>query len=485
MKINKVLASWFPSLRKRGTQSRDEQAYRFVWIGTLIFLAACLLGGGYNLPSAPGLALIRPIGIALIAFLLMVPPRPHAIAMQIPMILLGAFTATIAVQLVPLPPGLWSRIPGRLELVGLVNAVGDGGVWRPLSLTPAITLSSLLATLTGWVIVLAFTRLPGHRRRALAGVVILMALASCIVGLFQMINGSESAWYFYKTDGSVSGLLANRNHQATLLAATLPLLRVWVLEGATAVQFRRSITASLLGLFMLGMILLTGSRSGLVQALIGVIAAYTIAPVSWRNLTSSRRRRTKGAAIARLGLRWGLLALPVILVAATIWAGRDLSIQRLFTADYANETRIRALPTTLDLVRDYFPFGSGFGSFDTVFRMHEPDNLLKPTFFNRAHNDYLELAITGGVMSLIVLMMFLAWAAWMAVQAFRRPWREDDVLHARAGLVVILLLALASVSDYPLRAPLIAVVAAIAVSWVACCRKPAAHPTVQIKHVPE
>lgn len=482
--MNKAFASWVPSFGSRRTRHKNDSTASLAWVGTLIFLALCLLGGGSNLPSEPGLVLIRPVGIIVIAALLMVPPRPQTIAMRVPLIMLAAFTATIAVQLVPLPPGLWSRIPGRSELVDLVTAVVQGGVWRPLSLTPTITLSSLLATLTGWVVALAFTRLPGHRRRAFAGIVILMALASCIVGLLQMINGSNSAFYFYKTDGSVSGLLANRNHQATLLAITLPLLRVWALDGSTDGKFRRSITAGLLGLFMLGMILLTGSRSGLVQALIAVIAVYAIAPVSWRKVASTSRRKSRGATIIRLSSRWGLLALPFLLVAATIWAGRDLSIQRLFTADYANETRLRALPTTLSLVRDYFPYGSGFGSFDTVFRMHEPDNLLKPTFFNRAHNDYLELAITGGLMSLLVLAVFLGWAGWMAVCAFRRPWHEEGVLHARAGLVTILLLSLASLSDYPIRAPLIAAVAAIATCWVAGARLPSSRDPAQDANTP-
>jgi O-antigen ligase len=433
----------------------------------LLFLALCLAGGGSNLPSVPALVILRPLAILLVAAFLMMPARPHAAAMRVPVLLLAAFTATIAVQLVPLPPELWSRIPGRSDLAELVNAVGQGAVWRPLTLTPTITVSSLMATLTGWVVVLAFTRLPARRSGTLAGVVILMALASCIVGLFQVIGGTSSVFYFYKTDGSISGLLGNRNHQAAFLAATLPLLRVWMLAGPTEARLRRGIIAGLLGVFILGMILLTGSRSGLVLAMIGTVAAYTIAPVSFRTMASGERRTTGRAMLGGRALRWGLLALPLLLVGATIWAGRDLSIQRLFTADYANETRLRALPTTLALVRDYFPFGSGFGSFDTVFRLHEPDALLKPTFFNRAHNDFLELAITGGLPSVLVLAAFLCWVAWKGFDAFRSSWRDAGVLHARAGVVTIIVLAAASVSDYPLRAPLISAVAVIAACWIA------------------
>lgn len=473
-----------PQRRSRGRsdthaktlEPRDRNA-RAAWIGLLFFLGVCLLGGGSNLPTVAPLIVLRPVAILLIAGLLILPSRGDG-AMRTPMLLLAFLTATIAIQLVPLPPRLWSSLPGHAPFADFLADIGQGGVWRPLSLTPGITLASFLATLTGWAIILAFTRLPPERRQALSTVVVVMALVSCLVGLLQVIGGSTSMFYFYSSDGSISGLLGNRNHQAALLAATLPLVRVWMVEGRPEAQVRRTIVASLVGVLLLGMILLTGSRSGLALALIGTTAAYTIAPLKFpRRKKDGRRgagdRRRDLAAVAR----WGALLLPLVLVGAAIATGRDLSIQRLTGDDLDTEIRLRALPTTLALVKTYFPFGSGFGSFDAVFRMHEPDSLLRPTFFNRAHNDYLELAITGGVLPVIALIVFFIWAGAMTWASLRRSWREPGVLHARAGAAILVIFAAASLSDYTLRPPLMSAVAVIAVCWLAYGRERPARET--------
>ena len=443
-----------------------DRKTRAVWIGLLFFLGICLMGGGSNLPTVAPLIVLRPVAILFIAALLIVRARRDW-PMRMPVLLLAIFTATVAVQLVPLPPGLWSALPGRTPFADFLTSIGQGGIWRPLSLTPAITLGSLLATLTGWAIVLAYVRLPQQRQYALSTVVIVMALVSCFIGLLQVIGGSASVFYFYSSDGSISGLLANRNHQAALLAATLPLVRVWMVQGRPEALVRRTIVASLVGVLLLGMILLTGSRSGLVLALIGTIAAYTIAPFALKSRKTSRRAGSDRWATMSAIARWGALLLPIVLVGAAIATGRDLSIQRLTGDDIDAEIRLRALPTTLSLVKTYFPFGSGFGSFDAVFRMHEPDSLLRPTFFNRAHNDYLELAITGGVLPVIVLAIFLIWAGAMTWASMRRPWRDPGVLHARAGAAILFIFAVASVSDYTLRPPLMSAIAVIAVCWLA------------------
>ena len=44
----------------------------------------------------------------------------------------------------------------------------------------------------------------------------------------------------------------------------------------------------------------------------------------------------------------------------------------------------------------YLPFGAGLGAFDTVFRSVEPLAELDPTYFNQAHNEYLETWLEAG-----------------------------------------------------------------------------------------
>ena len=117
--------------------------------------------------------------------------------------------------------------------------------------------------------------------------------------------------------------------------------------------------------------------------------------------------------------------------------------------------------------RDFAWTGSGFGSFDPLFRMYEPDAMLKPTNFNHAHNDWLELALTGGVPALAVLTLFVGWASVQMARCWRAPGATAMVLSARGGGIALLVLGAASISDYPLRTPLMAALMTLSCAWLA------------------
>jgi O-antigen ligase len=125
--------------------------------------------------------------------------------------------------------------------------------------------------------------------------------------------------------------------------------------------------------------------------------------------------------------------------------------------------RRRGLGTVLAMTAQYFPLGSGFGGFDPVFRLHEPDNLLKPTYFNHAHNDFLEVVLDGGLPAGIILAAAALWWARRSVVAWRSI--SIDRLPA-AGSMIIFLVGVASVFDYPARTPIIMALLAIAAVWL-------------------
>ena len=116
----------------------------------------------------------------------------------------------------------------------------------------------------------------------------------------------------------------------------------------------------------------------------------------------------------------------------------------------------------------YFPFGSGFGSFVRVFQIDEPDSVLLPTYVNHAHNDWLELFMTGGVPALLLVGLGVLAYCWRSFRVWIVPRGNADSLRfARLGSVVLLLYGLGSVGDYPLRVPSLMSVAMIAAVWLA------------------
>jgi O-antigen ligase len=165
----------------------------------------------------------------------------------------------------------------------------------------------------------------------------------------------------------------------------------------------------------------------------------------------------------------GILVAVALFVMLSVAADRAASIDRVFDLDAAQDMRTRGLPIVLQMIGAYFPVGTGFGSFDPVFRLHEPFDLLKPSYFNHAHNDFLEIILNGGLPGALLLMGAIAWWAIRSVNA----WRGGSTT-ARLGSATVFLILVASVSDYPLRTPQMMAVLAIAALWMGDRRHPAA-----------
>jgi len=159
-----------------------------------------------------------------------------------------------------------------------------------------------------------------------------------------------------------------------------------------------------------------------------------------------------------------LLALAVLIVTALTFS-RAESVQRLFAIDPVDDARVRLLKPLIGMIRTFLPFGSGFGSFDPVYRGFEPFGNLAVTFMNQAHNDYLQFMLEGGVPALALLLAFLGWWGWTSVRLWRKSGSETVAL-GRLGSILLLLILLASLTDYPVRTPLMMVIAAQASAWM-------------------
>ncbi len=116
------------------------------------------------------------------------------------------------------------------------------------------------------------------------------------------------------------------------------------------------------------------------------------------------------------------------------------------------------------------PLGSGFGTFVPVYDKFAPPTLLGGEYVNHAHDDWLELWLTGGVPAIVLAIGFLAWFAastfrlWSSGEQPQAP--VLDLVLARAAPMAIGLLLLHSAVDYPLRTEALMVVFAIACAYL-------------------
>lgn len=435
--------------------SRFRPTLSFVLLASL--LAVLWLAGGASRADVAGQVVARAASwIALIVALLFC-ERPVVGASRPLYLLLGGAMLLAILQLVPLPPAIWQSLPGRSIFVEAAAASGQAQPWRPWAIVPGGTLNALSSLIVPAVVLLLATDLSEVEHRRLAGLLLAMVVGSMLLGLLQFSGAEIRIPLINSFIGEPSGNFANRNHFALFLAIGCLLAATWAFASRTTAHWRIPVAIGLLIVFMLT-ILASGSRAGLIVGGIAIIVGPLMVRRNIRRLLKSYPRWILPAAIASaagLVIAMGLVA---------VLAGRAVSISRLASVNVGQDMRGQGLPVVLDMIREYFPAGSGLGGFDPVFRVHEPVEFLGPNYFNHAHNDFLEIALDGGVFGLSLLLAALIWWFWTGM----RSWiGEGERAFARLGSAIIFLILIASLSDYPARTPIMMAVLAISGVWLA------------------
>jgi O-antigen ligase len=370
-----------------------------------------------------------------------------------PVIGFGLIYLLLLVQLIPLPTGVWAAMPGRGLYHVLAEETGSSA-WRPLSISPDLTLNAVGALLPPTAIGLIALALDFRRRLLLARLIVGIGCVSALLGLLQLAAGGTSLHLFRVTsEGSAVGLFANRNHQAVLMSCCLPLTAAVASIGLQEEgSSRRRIAFAGAAVFLLVIgLAATGSRMGLLLGSIGLGSAawiYGAAAGGIRSFAPRSRLAWTGVAV--------VAAVPLLALIL-----RTGAVARL-ASDPVDTTRSAALRPMMEVARAFLPLGSGFGTFDPAFRRFEPDSLLSTIYFNQAHNEPVQLAIEGGLPALLLLLFFLVWwsrAALSAARSYRSPSKRP---LSRAMVAVTVILLLSSLVDYPLRTPFLSGLFALA-----------------------
>jgi len=420
----------------------------------VLLLSALWIAGGASRPDVMGQIVARSAGWLALVSAILCGLRP-GIARTGPVAwLLLAAILLVLLQLVPLPPAVWTLLPGREPF--LESALGPAP-WRPWSIVPWATINAASSLIVPAVIFYLASALSDEERERLPGLLLGMIFLSALLGLWQFCGFSFSHPLVNDTEGSVSSIFANRNHFALFLAMGCLIAPVWAASGWQGRRWRVPVALALVALFALT-ILATGSRSGILTGLLAIGMGLMF---SWRDIRHAFRHAPPWVVPVLVAALIGLVALLVLI---SIAADRAESVNRAFALDPGEDMRRRGLPTVLGMIGAYFPAGTGFGSFDPMFRIHEPFVLLKRTYFNHAHNDFLEILLDGGLLALLLLLAALGWYIWASLRA----WREGPMHYglARLGSGMLLLILIASLFDYPARTPIFMSIIVIAAAWL-------------------
>ncbi|MEM7780735.1 MAG: O-antigen ligase family protein [Pseudomonadota bacterium] len=348
-----------------------------------------------------------------------------------------------AAMLFPLPPSLWSALPGREAMMTSLELVGGVG-WSSASVEPVRTLLALTAMITP-VALLTIGWSAARQNLITAGwIVVAMGIANFLLGVPQVLTNSETGVFYPENPmpGVLFGTFANRNTTGLFLVAALAMAAMLPAHP----RFGRAALGIRIGacILLLVAIVLTRSRTALVLSILplALVSAHVLihrARLSGQSVMSNRRR----AAFIIAPILLGLVTAGTVTVTAPGRVG-DVT-ERFMKLD--EDARAYIWEDAAYSASRYWPVGSGMGTFDDVFQLDESLENMTQRTAGRAHNDYLEIAIEAGGPGLALIAGWLALVIWLSWRARRSP----DKWIAWSGAIVLLAIALQSITDYPLR----------------------------------
>ncbi|WP_295392323.1 O-antigen ligase [uncultured Thiodictyon sp.] len=383
--------------------------------------------------------------------------RGRPVSQPVRIFLLLLFLLPLA-QLLPLPTTLWAELPGRAFYAGamrLAGDVGEGFGWRAMSLIPSTTEAAWLTLLPPLAVFLVALRLDRERLLVLVMVFLSIAAGEALLGLIQFGRTGMGA-------GNALGTYTNRSHLAGLLEMALPVglallaavaghgrpahsagrhgrrkptLRRW-LARLTVTRINQAAALGALSLAILLGLIFTRSRTGVGLAMLGIVLCVLL--FAYR--LGGRNAYGVIGTITASGV--GLASLIGLM---PVWS-------RFASTDPFEDARWGIFNATVQVIGEFFPLGSGAGTFLDVMQRFHPA-MFPGVVINRAHNDYLEWLLEFGLVAgvLIAVWLLLYLRQWGRVWT-RGDWATFRFAQAGAG-IALLLMMLHTLVEFNLRTP--------------------------------
>lgn len=367
-------------------------------------------------------------------------------------------------QLAPLPTSIAKLLSPEHALLTTEAHSAVTGVQEPpsttrLTLAPAITRKTALWFLTV-AMAMAATTLAAQRRRERRWLVCALLLAT----LFELFYGTRQWLWQSRTiwgrevpgvDARLRGTFVNPNHLAGYLLLPLALLFAWTWwslrrhsQGLPIEQrvFGIAVPVILWLATFLGLAF-TASRAGLAAAgastvAMGLLAAFVVEPRGRARRSRSSRSALLGAVILGIG----------IAIVAGVSVQRGLGrILATAPSELLWGARAQVCVQTLELWQRYPLLGSGLGSFREALETQQPASL--PGRWDHAHNDFLELGATAGLLGIVVAAIGLTLLVRRLLVVLRRGYRTEDNAFALAGLGIVVGVGVHELLDFGLTMP--------------------------------
>jgi O-antigen ligase/polysaccharide polymerase Wzy-like membrane protein len=402
-----------------------------------------------------------PLAGALLLLLFLAPPRfERGLTLWFDVALVACLVA-IALQLIPLSPTQRLSIAPSAVAYDQSIRVAEAAEVRsaPISTAPRATAWALyldaLILLVFWTARQTF-RTGGIRLvlRAIAW----MGLAAAVLGIAQHITAPNDFYWVIRPLGPTAPTytpFANRNDFAGWLLMAIPLTQGYIITRIAsrrhaggpfdpdAALDTRNLLLGFAVFVMTAALLASLSRSAMAGAAAS-FALFTI--IARRRMSAKRFAMMIVSAVA-------MIALAFMYVSAGTLASRLGS-----ALDEGVTVRLSVWQQTWPMVRDFWPVGSGVGSYQRVMLLYQ--TMSRYFYISHADNEYLQILAEGGALVGIPVAVAIVSGA---IAIGRRLARDRTPLFwVRVGAACgIIGVAVQSVWEMTLRMPPNAVLLAI------------------------
>jgi O-antigen ligase len=271
-----------------------------------------------------------------------------------------------------------------------------------------------MLALTAWLALLYRYASSEHRVRVLVYTILAIAVASAIFGILRQATQHQTGFVLpLLRQGQGYGQFVNKNHFAYLMEIAFGLG-----IGLAIGKRERLLMYFALLLPIWTALVLSNSRGGILAMLVQIVSAALL--LSWRSLSALR------------------VVLLVVLVAGvlfgTLWVGGDRlasnfgnATRELNPVEDAGVSRNEIWRATLKMFAAHPIAGVGLGGYWIgITAYHDASGLMTP---QEAHNDYLELLSSGGLIGLAI-------GVWFVVTLIREARRNFDDGYLRLGAIL-------------------------------------------------
>ena len=292
-------------------------------------------------------------------------------------------------------------------------------VWNTISADPFQTrfFALQMLALSAWLALLYRYVTSERRIRVLVYTIIAIAVVSAVFGILRQATQHQTGFVLpLLRQNQGYGQFVNKNHFAYLMEMAFG-LGIGMAIASRAKRERLLIYVALL-LPIWTALVLSNSRGGILAMLVQIVSAALL--LSSRSLSALR-------AVLLVVLVAGVLL-------GTFWVGGDRlasnfenATRELNPTEAAGVSRNEIWRATLKMFAAHPIAGVGLGGYWIgITAYHDASGLMTP---QEAHNDYLELLSSGGLIGFAI-------GVWFAVLVIREARRNYDGSYVRLGAIL-------------------------------------------------